>query len=280
MKGKPTIGLALGAGGARGLAHIPVLQLFDRMGIKPACLAGSSIGAIIGALYASGLSGTDIRRQVASILGGEEDSLLDRWRDRKRLRWLDVFIPEIGRGGLISADRVVNHLQEILKAERFEDLSIPLTILATDYQRGTPLVFNSGELLSPLKGTMAIPGVFAPVPFQDRILMDGGMVDPVPYESLLGRCDVVVAVDVTGVPKRLKKGKMPGFPDALRGAVRIMQRALLAEKMSRKAPDIHIRMNFSDVGILQFGKAAEIYRKAAPGVRRLQQALRPFLSSP
>jgi len=122
---------------------------------------------------------------------------------------------------------------------------------------------------------MAILGIFSPVPFQHRLLVDGGIVDPVPYEVLFDRCDVVVAIDVTGTPDVPEDGSPPALPNALRGAVRIMQRTILAEKTRRRKPDIHIRMNLDGIGLLQFGRVDEIYRGAAPGVRRLREALQP-----
>lgn len=272
--GHPRIGIALGAGGARGLAHIPVLELLDRMRIRPTWISGASIGAVFGALFASGMSGKEIRSNVEAVIGGGDGSWLDRLRDRKRLKWMNVFLPEIGRGGLISADRVADHLRELIRCDRFESLEIPLSIVAADYGRGESVVFESGELMAPLKGTMSIPGVFSPVLHEGRMLIDGGIVDPVPYEVLFERCDLVVAVDVTGVPELPGDGTPPALPDALRGAVRIMQRTLVDEKIRRREPDIFIRMNLRGIGLLQFGRAPEIFHRARPDIRRLREALK------
>ncbi|MEZ4483415.1 MAG: patatin-like phospholipase family protein [Syntrophotaleaceae bacterium] len=161
------IGLALGSGGARGLAHIGVLKVLEGEGIPIACIAGTSIGAFIGALYAAGVP----TRQM-------EQALCDLdWRALTRL-----VVPTLPTSGLLDGGKVARFMAELLPVQTFEELTIPLAVTATDVESGEALVIHRGSLLEGLHAATAFPGIFPPVPRDGRFLVDGGLCNPVPAD--------------------------------------------------------------------------------------------------
>lgn len=160
----PRIGLALGGGGAKGLAHIVMLEALDELGIRPHRIAGTSIGAIIGALYAAGLSGTQIRALVEQFLiTTGSDTKEPKVQLPYSLRWLDFLDPTFASGGLLDSSDFITFIGETLQAQRFRDLKIPLQVMAADLWSGETVRLKSGPLLPALQASMALPGVFPPV---------------------------------------------------------------------------------------------------------------------
>ena len=267
------IGLALGGGGARGGVHVRVLEMLDDMGVQPAVISGTSIGAIVGALYGAGLSGKQIRERVEKITISEKDTWRDIFDKRKNLlRWVDALIPEVGSGGLLRSDKFVEYLFEDLEAERFEDLRIEMKIVCCDFWTAEEVVFDSGSLMAPLKATMAVPGVFAPVLLQDRVLIDGGVVNPVPFELILNACDVSIAVDI-GAERVQGERQLPGVFDAIFGTFQILQRALMNEKLEHARPDIYLRPEIRDVRLMQFDKMNQVYEQSLPALEQMKKEL-------
>ena len=137
------IGLALGGGGARGLAHIPMLEVFDELGIRPHRIAGTSIGAVMGALYASGISGAEIRAGVHSMLKSPDESFRKVLQRKGSFKWLQFLDVEFGHGGLLKGDKFIDFLYEAMRVSRFEDLRIPLNVVATDFYSSEQVVILS-----------------------------------------------------------------------------------------------------------------------------------------
>jgi NTE family protein len=273
---KPRVGLALGGGGAKGLAHIQMLEVFDQLELKPVRIAGTSIGAIIGSLYAAGRSGTEIRGLVEQFLLHPADPEKQLFAIPKSLRWLDFLDPTLGRGGLLSSDDFLVFLGEQLDAEQFNDLQIPLQVVAADLWSGEPVVIESGELLPALQASMALPGVFPPVSIDGRELIDGGVANPLPYDLLTDDCDIVVAVDVSGDLQRDGDEKL-SFLNVLFHGFHIMTENLVAEKLKRQRPTIYIRPDIVDVRVLDFHKARQVFDQAAPAQRQLLKAVKTRL---
>lgn len=273
---KPKIGLALGAGGANGLAHILMLEAFDELGLRPHKIAGSSIGAIMGALYASGKTAKEIRSIVDELVVRKNETWENIFLKKDLFQWFEFVDPELGRGGLISGDAFLAYLYERIQVSNFEDLKIPLAIVATDYWKYEQVVYDSGELLSAIQGSMALPGLFTPVQRDGRILIDGGAVNPVPFDILTESCEVIVAVNVAG--QRSVKEEV-SFLDSLFNAFRIMQHSIVAEKMKNSPPDILITPKILDVRALEFQKVDTIYEEALPAKERLKQELGALVSS-
>ena len=162
----PQIGLALGGGFARGLAHIGVLRVLEEESIPLACIAGTSVGAVIGAAYCSGMSAAELAEMAAQV----------RFRDFAR--WT------ISRYGFASNERMVGFLKRILKVRTFEELRIPMAVTATDFISGEGVVFRSGQLIEPVRASCAYPGMFLPVQIEGRLLVDGMLSHTVPTVPL------------------------------------------------------------------------------------------------
>jgi len=268
------IGLALGGGGVRGVAHISVLETLDDLGIKPSIIAGTSMGAIIGALYASGMSGKEIRERISRHLILKDDT----WRDivakkSNLLKLVKAFSTEIPRGGFINTQGFFEYLFSEIRKRTFEELETPLLVIAADYWTAEEVVFEKDDLLPALQASMAVPGVFAPVSIAGKVLVDGGVVNLVPYDHLLERADFTIAVDVSQV-RNPGKNEIPGALESVLGAFNIMQASALAEKMKIRKPDIYVQMEIQGIRMLDFGKTEEVFLQAAQAIALLRKQLK------
>lgn len=177
----PSVALVLGAGGARGLAHIGVIEAIEARGLRIAAIAGTSMGALVGGIYASGQ------------LPAYRDWALGLTRSDV-FRLLDF---GIGRPGLFTGDRLMAELQQIVGQHRIESLPIPFTAVATDLRAQREVWLTQGPLFDAIRASMAIPLVFTPVKLGGRELVDGGLLNPVPIAAMRqALVDVVIAVDV------------------------------------------------------------------------------------
>lgn len=277
-RGMPSIGIALGAGGANGLAHILLLEVLDEMGIVPKQISGSSIGAIIGALYAGGLSGSEIRELVEQFIISPNEELIDELRDKETLRWLDFIDVEIGKGGLLNSRGFISFLYDKLKQEKFDQLKIPLKVVAGDLWKREQIVLQSGNLLPAIEASMALPGIFEPVLVNNRVLVDGGTVNPVPYDLLMDECDIVIAIDVDGIRKK-PENLMPSYLDTIFNSIKVMQRAIMSEKLQQRRPHIYISPHIVDVRALEFYRADEVFKQARPAKEELKLKLKKLLKA-
>jgi NTE family protein len=162
----PGIGLALGGGFARGIAHIGVLKVLEEENIPISLVAGTSVGALIGAAYCSGVTIPELEQMAARV----------RFKDFAR--WT------LSRYGFASNERMIKFLSSILKVKTFEELLIPLAVTATDFSTGAGVVFHSGPLVDPVRASCAYPGMFLPVKIRGRLLVDGMLAHPVPTVPL------------------------------------------------------------------------------------------------
>ena len=162
----PKVGVALGGGFARGLAHIGVLKVLEEENIPVDFIAGTSVGSVIGAAYASGMSAKEL----------EEVAALVRFKDFSR--WT------FSRFGLFSNDKMSIFLHKILRCKTFEELRIPLAVAATDIITGEPAIFTQGDLVDPVRASCAYPGMFQPVRIDGRLLVDGMLAHSVPAMPL------------------------------------------------------------------------------------------------
>ena len=267
------IGLALGGGGARGLAHIQVLETLDELGIRPHAIAGTSIGAVMGALYASGLSGLGIRAVVQEWQTPRPEKrhgILDRHDLR---RWAALLDPSFDRRGLFKGEKIVRFLSDHIKCATFEELEIPLYVTAADYGDASEVVFKSGDLLSAVRASIAIPGVFTPVERDGHLLLDGGVVNPLPYNLLQDECDLVIAVDVGGV-RQVDEKHRPPFFDTIVSGFEIMEASMIRERLQSDPPDIYLKPDIRNVGLLEFHKAEQIFRQSEAIKDELRRKLR------
>jgi len=267
------IGLALGGGGVRGLALIPMLEVFDELGIRPYRISGTSLGAVMGALYASGMSAADIREWMGELL--QHDPHHKTRSLKAMLRWIKFKDFEFGAEGLFRGDRFMYLLQEAMGVTRFEELKIPLRVVATDFWESKQVVLESGELLPAIRASMSLPGLFTPVRVGGRVLIDGAGVNPVPHDVLVD-CDVVVAIDLMGRMDPMRQGKPHLFRSIL-GIFDIMQNAIIAEKLKAHPATIYIKPDIYNVDILDFDKVAQVMRQAAPAREQLKRKLETVL---
>jgi NTE family protein len=257
MENFPRIGLALGGGGVRGLAHVPVLQTLDARGLSPVCLAGTSMGALIGVMYAAGWSGDRIRSELECYIGSNADGFRDLLRKRGGLwPWLRALRPTWNPRGLVKVDGLLRRFLAEIGVETFADLRIPLRVVATDFLKGEPVVFTEGPLLPALQASISIPGVFEPLSHAGRLLVDGGLVNNVPYDLVREDANCVVAVDVSPV-RKLRPGEAPHLLDAGLWMFDLLVDQRMADKLERQPPDVYLRPEFTDVRILEFDRARE-----------------------
>ncbi|ANB55758.1 patatin-like phospholipase family protein [Anoxybacillus sp. B7M1] len=179
---EPRIGLALGSGGARGFAHLGIIKVLEEERIPIHYIAGSSMGALVAALYASGL-GVERLYKLAKAF--------------RRNDYIDVTIPKMG---LIAGKRIKEFIWLVTKGKKIEELQIPIAIVATDLQRCEKVVFRSGVVADAVRASISIPGIFVPETIDGRMLVDGGVIDriPVSVARTMG-ADVVIGVDVSHV---------------------------------------------------------------------------------
>ena len=190
-----SIGLALGGGGARGLAHIVMLEAFDELGIKPKIMSGTSIGAIYGAAYASGISGKELRVHTKDVLSQRFGLLRDVFASRSQ-PFQRLLNPFAARTAILDPNALLDLVMPKGMKSNFEDLLIPMKIVASDFYEQEATVFTSGPLRQAVAASMALPVIFQPVMSDGRALIDGGLTNPLPYDLLMGDADIVIAIDV------------------------------------------------------------------------------------
>jgi NTE family protein len=271
-----TLALALGGGGARGLAHIAVLEALDDIGVKPTAIAGTSIGALIGAAYAAGLTGREIRRFVVG-LAHDRAELWRRLIATRASTFANLFSMGFGSATLVDAEEFCRQFLPDAVPEEFGALAIPLTVVATDLYRRQQAVFSSGPLRPALAASIALPTVMRPVLVEERILIDGGATNPLPFDQLRGRADVIVAVDISGEPTEGRRD-LPNPWECLLATVLVMGSAITAEKVKHGAPDLIVRPKVGGFRTLDFLQASAILRASEPVKAELKEKLSALLA--
>jgi NTE family protein len=252
---RPGVALALGGGFARGFAHLGVLQVFEQNHIAISHIAGTSVGSILGAAYASG---APLARIIATC---------------RTLRFRDIARWRVSRLGLASNHRLADLIENVFEAHRFEDLRIPMAVVATNLNTGEPVVFTEGNLVDPIRASCAYPGIFEPVEIGTRWLVDGGLTAPVPTHAAreLG-AKFVVGVSV---------GVQDGHRGAPTNVFQVVSRAVCAAQKHQleiweRHADIILRPDVQTVAWDDFDRAEEAIeagkvaaRRALPRIQRL-----------
>jgi len=252
--GMPRIGVALGGGSARGLTHIPFIEAMDELGLRPATIAGTSIGALIGSGWANGMSGKELREHAYSVLGTMRTIAGRLWGAQIR-----------NIGGLLSnglnmqldAHRVVDAFLPSPFPDSFAELQVPFYVVATDYQSWHQAVFNEGKLKPAIAGSLAIPAIFKPVRYANHLLVDGGVVNPLPVDQASGN-DILIAIDANGDPTESLHRTNFGALDLWFGAAQIMMHSLTAHMLAAYPPDVYVRPHLSAFGAMEFWRVKEI----------------------
>jgi NTE family protein len=252
----PSIGLALGGGFARGISHIGVLKVLEEEGIPIRMVAGTSVGALIGAAYCSGLSIEELEEVAHKV------------RFTNFARWT------LSRLGFATTDRMVSFLTRTLKVQTFEELRIPLSVTATDFTTGEGAVFSSGSIIDPVRASCAYPGMFLPVEIDGRCLVDGMLSHPVPTHPLrrMG-ADRVLAVHLKG---QWSKSCAPRHLFDVIG-----QSFAIAQDMMgpvwRSAADLVIEPDVAGFNYDDFKRADELMRVGELAMRRALPEVRKWL---
>jgi NTE family protein len=251
---RPGIGLALGGGFARGFAHLGVLQVLEQQHIPIACIAGTSVGSILGAAYASG---APLARIMATC---------------RTLKFRDIGSWHVSRLGLASNHRLGDLVERVFDAKQFEDLRIPLAVVATDLNTGEPVMLTHGNLVDAIRASCAFPGLFEPVKIGTRCLADGGLVAPVPTRAArdLG-ADFVLGVSV-GVQQGDRESPSNIFQVVTRAVAAAQKHQL--EVWERDA-DLVLRPDVQSFAWDAFDRAdeaiaagAEVTRRALPRIQK------------
>ena len=268
--GGPRIGVALGGGSARGLTHIPYIEAMDELGLKPSVISGTSIGALIGSGWAAGMTGRELRDHSFEVLGTLRTIAARLWATQIR-----------GIGGLLKngismqldASSIVDAFTPPNFPVEFKDLKIPLYVVATDFQSWHQVVFNSGLLRPAIAGSLAIPSFFRPVVYENHLLVDGGVVNPLPLDQADIDTDFLIGIDVAGDPSASLSKTDHKAIDIWFGSAQIMMHSLTAHMMAAYPPDIYIRPHVANFGAMEFWRVREIITHAEAEKDRFKRIL-------
>lgn len=272
---RKTLAIALGGGGARSLAQVAVIDALDELGVRPVAIAGTSFGALIGAACAAGMTGKEIRRSVLKF-AHDRNAIYSRLMSARAGRVAELLSSPIGNPLLIDSEKFCASFLPADIPENFSDLKIPLTVVATDLHGRREVAFSSGALRPAVAASMAIPGLMSPVEIDGRIFVDGAAVNPLPFDCVAGRADVILAVDCSGGP--LQGSGVPGPWEALFATLQVMIDGIVAEKLRRATPDLLIRPNVSVFGMFDFFQASAIMRVAGPVKEEIKSKLAELLA--
>ena len=272
------LGVALGAGGARGFAHVVLLEALDELGVVPVAITGSSMGAIVGAAYAAGYSGRDLRAHLLRVLG-RRHHVMGLLLDARVGKFTDVLRRGFSNPVMVDAEVMLGAFWPSGMPDSFEALSIPFAAIATDYHARVELLLDHGPLRSAVAGSMAIPGLVRPVLRDGRTLVDGAAVNPLPYDRLPARAVKVIACDVVAGPVS-DIGAIPTPFEAMFGSAQIMQSAITAKMLRNRAPDLLLRPAVQAFKALDFFRFSKILRAAEDEKDEIKRAIERVLDPP
>lgn len=270
-----TIALALGAGGARGLAHIHAIQAFDDLGVRPAIIAGTSIGSIIGAAACAGMSAVEITDHIYRKIDSPLNLASDMFAVRPKS--LKSFFAEGGlRIGELNLERILEVFMPEELPEKFADLEIPLKVAATDYYGQKTTIFEDGILLSAMAASAAMPAVFLPVKRSERYFIDGSATNPCPLNVLEGTADHIIAIDVSGGTSG-NSSERPRKIDAMLASSQIMQMSIVDHAAAQQPKVALLRPPVDHYRALDFLKTKEILAETAALRDKVKHQIDRFL---
>lgn len=270
------IGIALGAGGARGLAHIIILEAFEELNIKPHIISGSSIGAIVGAAFASGLTTKEIKKSVDELILSKNFKFTEFYKKFDVFKIIDMLDISMSTTGFFKGDKFIAFYKEKIKTYKFSNLEIPIKIVATEYWSKKEYHFTSGNLIDAVRASYALPTLFTPLKLGDGLFMDGGMVNPLPYDIIQEECDYVIGVDVSS-KKGINNNEIPNALDSLFASFQIMQNSILTQKLKLAKPDLLLEIDIENVRMFEFNKVELIWEHAEKQKKILIKELKKIL---
>lgn len=249
-------GIVLSGGGSRGIAHLGVLKALEELEIKITAISGSSSGAIIGALYGSGYTPDEILQIVLDI------------------KFLRILRPAISIRGLLKMDGLEAIYFKYIKVNSFESLKTPLIVTATDLQSGKTTYFSKGELIRPLMASSCVPVIFEPVSYQDRLYVDGGLINNLPSRVLVGKCDKIIGSHTNPIDENFTRGNVRS----------LIERTFLLSINANAYPQKKYCDLFIEPPLLKTykvfdtGKLEEIFKIGYEYTLSIQDQLKPFRS--
>jgi len=259
------VGLALGSGAAKGLAHIGVIQALEEKNIPIHVVAGASIGSVVGGMYAAGLTIDELK------------SFAFKFADKHLAFWIDPSL--FKSGGLLKGGKIEDAIKDEVGLADFSDLKIPFYAVATDLVSGRPIVMHKGDPFRAIRASFAIPGIFAPTKVDGKWLVDGALSDPIPTEILQKvNCDVIISVNVSSVSKKqeaITLDESPRIIDVLMQVVSIAQDKLAEPCMDRA--DINIVPNVGPYSWSDFSKVEELIGLGYRSTMRMMPELEKLL---
>ena len=216
---------------------------------------------------------------MRELIISKEDRPGDLWRRKSSLlKWFQFFRLKNGRQAVLSPNGFLEFLLENMGVKTFEELKIPFRAIATDFYREEEVVFSSGDILPAIKASMSIPGVFEPVVHEGRVLVDGGVVNNLPYRDLKKECDAVIAVDV--IPSRdPEETDPPSLTDSVMGMFDSLMNEVVRFKLRESPPDIYYRPDLHGVRTLDFDKIEQVYKQTDESIDRFREDLKALLES-
>ncbi len=255
------ISVALSGGAAAGFAHIAIMQAFEDLGLTPYAIAGTSMGALIGAAWANGMNSAEIMDYANDIWSNKASLIAKFWKLKSRQS------KELFRGGNIIQFDAMDVLDIFMPAhypQSFEELKIPFTAVASDYYNWEEVHFTKGEMKIAIAASIAIPAVFKPIIYKDTLLVDGGCVNPMPFDVLPSDSDLILAADILGGPKRAEDEKMPSPLTSVMGASTLFMQSIINQKIKENHPHILLRPKGRKFNAMEFNKFNEIVENAQP----------------
>lgn len=268
----PRIGLALGGGGARGIAHIAMIEAFDELGLKPAVIAGTSMGALIGAAYASGLDARSIREHAEAVLANKVQLARLLFHTGEGPGVFELIEFKLFGPMMMNGETLVQIVMPPGVADFVEAAAIPLKVIATDFFGRREVLIENGAMGTAVAASIAIPGVISGPTIDGRVMVDGGITNPVPFDHVQAASDIVVAVDVIGGPVE-RRPKGPTNFDLALGGSQILMRQIARLKREKRPPDIYIEPLLDRFRVLEFFRARDILAAAAPAKDDLKRQL-------
>lgn len=267
----PRIGLALGGGAARGLAHIPMLEVFDELGLKPSIIAGSSFGALVGAAYASGVPAKEIGDHARQILANKVQAAKYLF-GVKGARLGDLLTRRSFTSLQIDGEQLTSFVLPDGVALNVEDTQIPLRIVTTDFSERREHVIASGPLRQAVAASIAIPGLISAPTIDGRLYVDGGITNPVPFDHVREGSDITVAIDVTGRIREPRRGHHSNMELAV-GSMLIMFHQIAMLRRQQNPPDIYITPPIEQYLANDFFRVTEMIEAASKSKDELKRAL-------
>ncbi len=229
---------------------------------RPVAIAGTSIGSLIGAAYAAGMPGREIRRHVIALAHNRAE-IFRRLLQARAGSFASLLSIGFGSATQVDAEKFCSQFLPDKVPDVFEKLGIPLTVIASDLYARRQAVFSSGTLQPALAASIALPTVMRPVIVDDRVLIDGAATNPLPFDVLRGQADAIVAIDISGAPMEDRRD-IPNPWECLATTVLVMGSAITDEKLKHGAPDLIVRPNVGAFRTLDFLQASAILRASEP----------------